>query len=188
MPLISRTRTRWLIVALALSAIAFSPVRAQSQELCEPDGNYESPSETLRTVELPELGVSVSIPENYRTMKLQNGAVQILHPDDFEWIQCVANGGRGGGGYYFEMIQKVMPDPTLNLQEQASRMMGSDIQIMAYQQNGLEGYIVNSVYGYNVAFLGTIPGYQHLIEVSAGCDCEIEVEAVTDLLSEVRPL
>ncbi|NER79111.1 MAG: hypothetical protein F6K42_05930 [Leptolyngbya sp. SIO1D8] len=182
---------QWIAVVLLLGAIAPPPLLAQSQQVCDRSGRYEPPAEVLRTIELPEFGVSVSIPANYRAMKLQDGSVQILHPKDFEWIECGVRGGisSGGSGYYFESLQQVLPDPNMSLREQAIEMMGgSDLEIIPYEQNGLEGYIVRSIYGYSVFFLGIVPNSDYLIQVSAGCDCEVDVEAVTDLLVQVRPL
>lgn len=72
---------------------------AQTGQVCESDGNFEAASETHRIVELPEFGIQIKIPSNYRTMKRQDGSVEILHPDDFEHIQCVARGGLGAHGY-----------------------------------------------------------------------------------------
>ena len=60
---------------------------AKAQQQC--DSSYstsygERASETLRTVELSNLGVAVAIPGNYRIIQLQSGTVQILHPSA-EW-------------------------------------------------------------------------------------------------------
>ena len=185
-----RSSFRWIAIALLLGAITPS-LPAQSQEVCDRVGDYEPPADTMRTIELPDLGVSVSIPANYRAMKLQDGSVQILHPKDFEWIECGVGGGvsSGGSGYYFDGLQAISSDPTMSLREQAIQIMGGrNLEIMPYEQNGLEGYIVRSTYGYNVFFLGTVPGSEHLIQVSAGCDCEVDVEDVTEILVHVSPL
>jgi hypothetical protein len=122
-----------------------------------------------------------------------------LHPDDFEWIQCLARGGNGGGGFYSEQISQVSRDPSMSLREQATWTAGYSVNrdgtrtpvatsITRYQQNGLDGYIVTSISGYSVTFLGTTPQSNQLLKVSASCDCEVDVEAVTDLLSRIRLL
>ncbi|MFP4299104.1 MAG: hypothetical protein ACLFT0_14880 [Spirulinaceae cyanobacterium] len=141
----------------------------------------------------------MEIPENYRAMELQNGAVMILHPDDFEMIQCIAQGGRGGHGFYSETIELVPDDLTMDLREQASRMMGygtnaqgdrvpSSDRIIPYQKGPISGYIVTSQIGYAVSFLGTIPNQSRLLQVSASCDCEVDIESVTDLLESMTLL
>ncbi|MGP1385805.1 MAG: hypothetical protein ACTS2F_19765 [Thainema sp.] len=187
-------------IALLISAvIAPSGVQAQLSQQCETDGSYEPAAETTRTVELPDFGISIEIPENYRAMKLQDGAVQILHPDDFEWLQCIARGGTGAHGYYSETIEQVEPDPAMSLREQAIWSVGyatnpdgsrspAVTDVVPYQHSGLNGYVVSSMSGYSAVFLGTSPDSDQLLRVSASCDCEVEAEAVTDLLAGIKPL
>lgn len=186
--------------ALLISAILTpSIVQAQSSQLCETDGNYEPAAEITRTVELPNFGISVEIPENYRAMKLQNSSVSILHPDDFEWLQCIARGGTGAHGYYSETIEQIQPNPSMSLREQATWTVGYAMNpdgsrrpiatdVTPYQHNGLNGYVVSSMSGYSAVFLGTSPNSDQLLRVSASCDCEVEAEAVTDLLAGIEPL
>ncbi|MGF1522579.1 MAG: hypothetical protein ACFBSF_09715 [Leptolyngbyaceae cyanobacterium] len=181
---------KFWIVALLVGAIAPTPALAQTGTLCEWDTNYEPPAGTTRTVELADFNIAVSIPENYRTMRRQDGAVEILHPNDFEMLQCIASGGYGAGGYYSERIQQVTPDPMLSLQEQALQQMreGNANPTTRYQSNGLNGYIVPSMSGYGVMFLGTVPGSNQLLEVTAGCDCDVDADLLVDLLSRIQPL
>jgi len=182
-----------------LPAIATFAQPNSSRQVCETDGDYEPAAETMREVELPEVGVVVSIPENYRAMKMQSGAVQILHPDDFEWIQCLVGGGTGAHGYYSETIDTVQPESDRSLEEQASWTVGYSYdedgdrepgatEVISHEENGFNGYIATSMTGYSVVFLGTMPESDDLLRVSAGCDCEVEAEAVTDLLSRIQPL
>ena len=185
-----RSLFKWVALILLLDAIVPTPLQAQSQPVCDRSSDYEPPVDTVRTVELPNLGVSVSIPANYRAMQLQDGSVQILHPTDFEWIRCTAGGGASrGSGYYFDGLQKVQPELDITLEDQAIQMMGSrNYEIMPHEQNGLEGYIVRSTHGHSVFFLGTVPGVDHLIQVVAACDCEVYVDDVVEMLAQVRPL
>lgn len=186
-------------VALAVSIIPFRVGQTQPVQLCESDGMIEPASETSRVIELHNFGITIAIPSNYRTMRLQNGAVEILHPDDFAFIQCVSQGGAGARGYYSERIQKVDRNPSMSLREQAIWAVGYSenangdrvpiaTEVIEYRQNNLNGYIVTSEIGYSVVFLGSISGQSQLLEISAACDCPVEVEAVTDLLSRVQPL
>lgn len=202
MNILTRVAAHFMLPMLCLGglpAIATSAQPSPSRPVCETDGDYEPPAETMRAVELPDLGVVVSIPENYRAMKLQSGAVQILHPDDFEWIQCLVRGGTGAHGYYSETIDTVPPESDQNLEEQAAWTVGYSYdedgnrepgatEVIPHEENGFNGYIATSMTGYSVVFLGTMPESDELLRVSAGCDCEVETEAVTDLLSRIRPL
>lgn len=186
--------TTWFCsTALFLLSNYFPQQSMLAQTICEPDGNYEPPSSTYKTIKLEDFGISVDIPDNYRAMKRQDGSVQILHPDDYQWIQCLVNGGSGGGGYYSETIQLVKDDLTLNLREQAIELLGDSLnpqenQILDYKNNRLLGYIVTSISGYSVSFLGTVPGQSQLLQVTASCDCEVEVENVTEVLNRIRVL
>ncbi|MEC4805506.1 MAG: hypothetical protein SAJ12_05565 [Jaaginema sp. PMC 1079.18] len=191
-----------ILSIIALSGILFggfmSP-RAIAQPVCSVDGDFEPRSSTTRTLTLREWGIAVKIPENYRSMKLQNGSVMILHPDDFQMIQCIAQGGRGGHGFYSETIQLVPDDLTIDLQEQARWTMGFGTnaqgdrvpvseRIIPYQKGNISGYVVTSQSGYAVSFLGTIPNNSQLLQVSAACDCEVGIESVIDLLEGMTVL
>ncbi|MBE9099962.1 hypothetical protein [Vacuolonema iberomarrocanum] len=183
-----------MILALNIPAIA----HAQPAPICTRDGSYEPASDIYREVELHQLGIAVSIPENYRAMERQNWSVLILHPDDFDWLQCLSRGGIGGGGYYYEEIALVEPDPSmLDMREQAmwtvghrrnrdgSRSPGASTTI-PYQQGSLQGYIVTSETGTSAVFLGPANNSEQLIRVSAACDCEVHLEDITDLLGRIR--
>lgn len=191
-----------LAALFAVSSIASMGLPAKAQQLCDAsnsDSYGEQASETRRTVELSNLGVAVAIPENYRIMQLQSGAVQILHPSDFDMLQCLARGGRGGHGMYVETIEIVEDDSTMDLKEQATWLAGysegadgrripAATQVIPYEKDGLSGYIVANELGYSASFLGVIPGHDSLLEVSTGCDCEIGVDAITDLLPNITLL
>ncbi|HIK44732.1 MAG TPA: hypothetical protein IGR64_07550 [Leptolyngbyaceae cyanobacterium M65_K2018_010] len=175
------------------------PTTLAQGQICPDDGDFEPAAETLRAVNLPDFGIVVAIPSNYRTMKRQDGSVLILHPDDFAMLQCVAQGGYGARGFYSETIQLVAPDPAMPLQEQAIWSLGHQddtagrrrpaySQIRTYNQNGFSGYLVQSLSGYVVTFLGTYPGGRQLLEVSAGCDCPVEMQDVERLLSNITRL
>lgn len=190
---------KWALGTLLGTAIALPIAPAHAQQICATDGNYEPAADTYRTIDLHAFSISVSIPENYRLMARQDGSVEILHPDDYEWLQCLANGGVGAHGYYSESIRQVAPDPAMSLREQTAWAMGYSInadgshsqiatQVFPYQANGINGYVATSMSGYSVTFLGTVPGADQLLEVSAGCDCDVDIEAVTDLLLHIRPL
>jgi hypothetical protein len=48
--------------------------------------------------------------------------------------------------------------------------------------------VVQSLSGYGATFLGTYPGSDQLLEVTAGCDCSVEIEDVTRVLSRITSL
>jgi len=191
-----------LLAVLSLSVnIPSSSVVAQPGEDCfrYHDGHYEPASTTTRTIELSDLGIRVQIPENYRSMSMEDGSVRIVHPDDFAWLECVARGGFGGGGYYYESISRVEREPGMTLLQQARFQVGSRRQQDGslfptgiiqgrYQRSGLDGYIVRSETGLGVAFLGTVNDSRELIRISPSCDCEVILEDLADLLSRISAI
>lgn len=159
----------------------------------------EVPSSTFRIVRLEKFGIQVRVPENYRAMLNQDGSVSILHPDDFAMLQCIAQGGYGGRGYYSESIELVKPDPLLSLREQAVWSVGYNYdawqnkistaeQIIEYNHPLLSGYIVTSTIGNSVAFMGSIAGKGEILQVNVNCDCYTSVEDIITLLSRIQPL
>lgn len=195
-----RSLLAWQLATLfVVSTVSFAGRPAKAQRVCDSSNSpsyAEKASETRRTVRLSRFGVAVAIPENYRTMQLQSGAVRIVHPADFDMLQCIARGGRGGHGMYSETIDLVADDLTMNLREQATWLAGysenrdgsrtpAANQVIPYEKDRLSGYIVASEFGYSVSFLGAIPRRDLLLKVSAGCDCEVDVEAITELLSNI---
>jgi len=138
-------------------------------------GNYgELASSTYRTVELPEFGIEVDIPENYRTMKLQSGAVKILHPDDYDFIQCMASGGRGrGGGYDAQIIRLVNREEAV--QRLQNDISGRSAEVREHRQGDFSGYITTDLRSYGVTFTGTAPGISKAFVIAELCDCDVEV-------------
>ena len=184
------------LLALNIGFVSSKTAQAQYRDCGLIRRTNEPPSSTLRTIRLERFGIQVSIPENFRTMLRQDGTVQILHPDDFARIECLAQGGRGGHGYYFEMIRLVSQDPSLSLREQAIWSVGYDYenkipiatQVIEYNQLSLSGYIVKSQTGSSVNFMGNVIGRTEILKVNASCDCLVEVKDLTTLLSRIQPL
>lgn len=59
-------------------------------------------------------------------------------------------------------------------------------QLLPYEgAGGLNGYVVESSEGYSVTFLGTYDGSDQLLEVNAGCDCSVDLEAVREVLNRI---
>jgi hypothetical protein len=187
------------LLALNLGFISSKTAQAQYRDCGLIRRTNEPPSSSLRTIRLEQFGIQVSIPENFRTILRQNNTVEIVHPDDFAMIECVAQGGRGGHGYYSEMIRLVSQDPSLSLREQAiwSVGYGYDInqnkipiatQVIEYNQLPLSGYIVTSRTGSSVNFVGNVTGRTEILYIDASCDCLVEVKNLTTLLSRIQPL
>lgn len=193
------------IVALGYSFLStlinFSvqiPTQAQDTT-CSREGSYEPASSTLRTITLPDFGITVDIPSNYRAMKRDDGSVMILHPKDFDFLQCIRREGKRGGGLYFQSIQLVEPKNSMNLKQQAEELVGERIdrqgnqvpsgEVIEYKQGDLSGYIItNDPYSYSVVFMGMMPNTEKILRIAVQCDCRVELENLMKLLSGVKLL
>ncbi|AMA07985.1 hypothetical protein AWQ23_00880 [Picosynechococcus sp. PCC 73109] len=132
-------------------------------------------------------------------MLRQDGSVEILHPDVFKIVQCVARGGIGGSGSYGEILSMVNRNSSLSLRQQAiqsagymydnrGRQIPKGSHVMEYKNSHLSGHIIVSDGGYTYHFLGNVTGQNKLLKVDIGCDCTLDVEAITSLLSRIRSL
>lgn len=60
------------------------------------EDNFVEPSLDTRTYENEQLGFAIAIPDNYRTMKKSNDAIEILNPGTYDLIQCATEAGEIG--------------------------------------------------------------------------------------------
>jgi hypothetical protein len=175
--------------ALLLPSVSV-PVPPRSQRQCE-DSGYEPAATTTRTVEIPEFGIEVDIPENYRTMKRQSGAIEILHPNDYQFISCIMAGGEGlGHGYYSEYIEVLDAD---EMAEKIQQLTENNWDRREFRQGDFSGYMFTATYPRNpvrngAMFLGKLAGNDRLFSISPSCDCDTEESQVTRLLANIRLL
>lgn len=137
-----------------------------------------------RTVRLTGFGIEVNIPVNYRAIRPHQGIVQMFDPEM---------------SYYVETIRSFYPERSMSLREQAIWSVGYAIdeqgnrvpnakEILDYKQGDVSGYIVkyDNGTGYSVMFVGKIVGSEKILEIGTVCDCDLEITAITDLLSRIR--
>jgi hypothetical protein len=173
---------------LIWSAISTRISQALPQK-CVEDGTYEPATTTTRTVKLPEFGLQIDIPENYRTLKRDRNNVEILHPDDYAFITCIASGGEGlGYGYYSEYITLESASAEDKIREAVSNGATAN----PYNQGIFSGHIITfsserSAFGRS-KFLGTIGNNDRIFSVYASCDCDTEMEDLTRLMARISPL
>lgn len=174
----------------------YRSISQASPKLCSTNEKYEPASKTYRTARLPELRIEVDIPSNYKTMKRRDGSVWILHRLDFEHLQCIAKGGGGGRGLYYEDIRLVGRDRSVTLKDQAIKLVGnrserSGIRLLKYQKNNISGYLIDvpSPVFNHAAFVGTIKGWENkILQIDASCDCDTKLRDVQGLLNRIRVL
>lgn len=162
------------------------PVIAQ-QELCRDIGEV-APSQTLRTLELPQFGINIDIPENYRALAQNDGSVQILDPGNFELVSCVARGGeapfeRGMSRLTIRPVNNPRNLPLLTLSQQEEIYDGSYYR---YNLDGTQAIITESSAGYSVGAWFVSPTIDEVILVEISCDCELSRDDIVMELDKTR--
>jgi hypothetical protein len=189
----------FVALLIALSTIATSSLLIWSAtatrisqalpQKCVEDGTYEPAATTTRTVKLPEFGLQIAIPENYRTLKRDRNNVEILHPDDYAFITCIAAGGEGlGHGYYSEYITLVSE----SAEDKIRQAVSNGAEANPYNQGVFSGHIIafSSERGaFNRSeFLGTIGNSDRLFSITPSCDCDTDSEDLTRLMARISPM
>ncbi|HIK37990.1 MAG: hypothetical protein NZ901_08010 [Geminocystis sp.] len=148
----------------------------------------QKPSPTTRRVRLPEEGIEISVPSNYRVIKRSNGEVEVLHPADYALLRCVAEGRGYGRGYYSEIITLIPRKGNLTLLEQIKRDFPDEEVVDSYSRGVLSGYIIQSKVGLSLpGFIGAHPTRKDvLLVISASCDCDVEMQDFLETLSRLE--
>ncbi|NJO11837.1 MAG: hypothetical protein HC873_21920 [Leptolyngbyaceae cyanobacterium SL_1_1] len=162
------------------------PVVAQ-QELCRDIGEVAS-SETLRTLELPQFGINIDIPENYRALARNDGSVEILDPGNFELASCVARGGevtfgRGTSSFTIRLVNNSRNLPLLTLSQQEG---GYDGNHYRYNLVGTQAIITESSTGYYVGAWFAPPTIDDVVVMEVSCDCELSRDDIVMELDNTR--
>jgi hypothetical protein len=147
-----------------------SPAIAQSGYCADP-GPIPA-AETTRELKLPQFGVTLTIPSNFRSILRNNGAVEIVNPGTYQVLTCVAQGGQAlGRGYASIIVRSVNNSENLELQpfvEQNTRLQG---QISPYALGNQPGYLVQSRSDSSAQFWFNPVDLSDVVVISAGCDC-----------------
>ncbi len=159
----------------------------------------ERASRRYKKVRINEGKIEFEIPDNYRTMKRQDGSVLILHPSDFEFLQCMERGGRGGRGYAFQEIKLIDIDESMSLQDKAildatdetetpekNLIDGESAFKFKFKNGNISGYVLLTELKYSSTFLGVTPDKKKALRIVAGCDCEVDMNSFLRLLSTVK--
>lgn len=162
---------------------------------CSMTRTNELASKQYRTVRIEEENIEFQIPQNYRTIKSQDGSTLILHPSDFDFLQCMARGGRGGQGYGYQSIQIIDRNELTTLEENilssgskriSDEKLSGIESFFTFRTESISGHIVLTKLKYSAYFLGAIPGSGKVLKIEDGCDCEVNMNDLTRLLSTVK--
>lgn len=159
-----------------------NPVLAQ-QELCRETGR-NAPAKTSRTLELPQFGIDIDIPENYRAMSLKDGSVGILDPDQFEILSCTARGGKvlGAHGWYLFSIRQIENSKKADLIDVVKQSEQS--QYTKYNLDGTMAIITSDGNSASAWFIP--PDTQKIVIMTVSCDCRIGPEDIVKELNKTR--
>lgn len=136
-----------------------------------------------RTVSLPQFGIAIDIPDNYRTMLRNDGSVAILDPTVYELLKCIANGGSAPGGGFSSQLIELIPNPSkLPILELASQYRSGD-SITRHRLQGLDGYILAN--GFSTSYWVEIPGVNGVVVFSDYCDCGAGINENIDIIQSL---
>lgn len=188
-----------LSFALTESAlIAMPPVLAQADNPCQ-NTDAVLPTETMRRLELEQFGVAVMIPENYRAMLLNSGAVQVLDPGTYNLIRCEAIGGDPlGRGYSSLLIRGESAEANQSLEaavradvyaERPETATGPPSQcISPYPLGERQGYLVQPPTQRHAEFWIEPEVGADITVLETSCDCAGMVERLTEVLDRTTLL
>lgn len=173
----------------------WKPKNGEQRYNCPMRYTDETASKQYKKVRIEEENIEFQIPQNYRTMKLQDGSTVILHPSDFDFLQCMARGGRGGRGYRSQSIQIIDRNELTILEKNIlssdkKRVLDENLSgiasFFAFKTESVSGYVVLTELKYSAYFLGIIPGSNKILKIVDGCDCEVNMNDFIRLLSTVK--
>jgi hypothetical protein len=105
-----------LLLINSLGGINNPSKQAQAQ-FCR-DPRSIPADETTRNLELPQFGMTLAIPSNFRAILRNNGTVEVVNPGTYEVLTCVAKGGQAlGRGYASITVRSLSNSKNLDLQE-----------------------------------------------------------------------
>lgn len=178
------------LLASVREASLNSSKRLAQRENCLKYDRTVNPSTQTRTVALKQFGIKIQIPENYKTLLRNDGSVMILNPVDYDLIACTTRGGYGGRGFYHSFVKSIPNPKNLPLESFARSQYKSDSFIELYKSSDLQRVLVDipSPAFRSSAFFVKIPGLQNIVQIGAGCDCDISPADVKRFLQTVSLL
>jgi len=158
------------VLANTVGLLPSLPAIAQSR-YCNDPGPI-SAAETTRALELPQFGVTLTIPSNFRAILRNNGVVEIVNPGTYQVLTCVAAGGQAlVRGYAYIIVRSIKNPEQLDLQKfvgQNTRLQGL---VSPYSLGDQQGYLVASRSDSVAQFWINPADVPDVVVISAVCDC-----------------
>lgn len=171
-------------------AVPLSQRLAQREDCMKYDRTVE-PSIQTKAIELKKFGIKIQIPQNFRTILTSKGEVWILNPVDYELLTCSTSGGIGGRGMYYSFIRSIQNTENLSLRTVVLKQYGSNSSTESLQLSNLSGLLAEETPGRGVSsssFFVKVPGIKNIVEIGAGCDCDVKPENIKAFLKTVSLL
>lgn len=181
---------KFLLATILLIFVQFSAVsriQAQSRgKIClVPKSDFESPASSYKTINLQDVGIKIDIPANYKILK-RDEFYEILDKASFDYFQCIRNGGISKGlgrGYVTQSVRRLNKNEFLKTIEASRKRQG--IKLIPYKNNIFSGYLIENGVGSSISFMGSMQG-GIILHVFMNCSCNLQ--AITELLSKIKPL
>jgi len=158
------------VLANTVGVLPILPAIAESK-YCNDPGPIPA-AETTRELELPQFGVTLAIPSNFRSILRNNGAVEIVNPGTYQVLTCVAQGGQALGRGYASIIVRSIDNPDkLDLQQFIAQNSRLQRRISPYALGDQQGYLVESRSDSSAQFWISPADVPDVVVISAGCDC-----------------
>jgi len=161
-----------LLSSLLLLGVAPIPPASTQQEICRDEFEIE-PSDNLRTLELPQFGIDIDIPANYRAIALNDGSVRIYDPGTYEIIACLHRGGiasvpRGIRSFTINLVgnPRNLPLPALIEQEE-----GAFQSRHRYNLNGTPVFVTEPP-GIGISAWFAPPRARGIVSMYDSCECQ----------------
>lgn len=164
-----------------------SPTAIAQQEVCR-DALVEA-SEEMRTVELPQFGIDIDIPANYRAIAFDKDHIGIMNPGNWELLQCIERGGEvlfPRGSFGFNIYKSDYLTPQAALEAQKEEPYYSTGTIYTYYLGETEVLIEEHESGMEVSAFFSHPDIKGVTIMNLICDCELTVETIVRELDRTR--
>ncbi|MBW4651638.1 MAG: hypothetical protein KME20_01025 [Kaiparowitsia implicata GSE-PSE-MK54-09C] len=172
-------------ILFLLGGIPTTPALAQ-REICR-DNDWVAPSSTLRTIELPQFGIDMDIPANYRAIAVSYGSVDIYDPGTYEIVACLNRGGEASVPRSLELfsIRRVSNPRNLTLPALIQQEEGAFQPKYRYNLAGTTVFVMQPL-GFGVTAWFTPRGARDAIVMYDTCDCDPRDSDLFNRLNHTR--
>lgn len=171
-----------------------------AQTFVEPDCSKEfdyqtrQATTTKRTLTLPQFGIRLAIPADYRALAMERGRVLIVDPGAYHTIKCQIPSGlfstslerhANPKGMSLQQFAAEKTDPQSFYPRRLQSRSFNDLTVVLVDYPGPDG-MNNSGYSSHAFF--QVPGSTDVVELSVGCDCPTNQDDLVEHLNNLSLL